>query len=479
MIKDKYEKYIFPSLAEARRRIQKETEHIRYQLPDHLRGIGKDRKYFIKTYGCQGNLADSEKMAGLLEAMDFRPAEEEGAADVIILNTCAVRENAENRIFGELGRIKHLKTENPDLLIVLCGCMPQEEVVVARVLEKYPHVDIVFGTHNLYRLGEYIYDAYFSKEKVVRVYSMEGKIVEGVPVRRAHAQKAWVNIMYGCDEFCSYCIVPYTRGKERSRDYRDIIAEVRDLAEKGYQEVTLLGQNVNAYGKDFPDASYTFADLLSDLRQIAIPRIRFVTAHPRDLDLRTIEVMATRGNIMPHIHLPVQSGSDRILKKMNRKYTRETYLELISQLRSHIPDIAITTDIIVGFPGETEEDFAQTLDLVRKADFEGAFTFIYSPRSGTPASKYVDDLPAVVKKQRLQELNKLVNEGYLKGNKRFEGKTVKVLVDGPSDKGAGMLAGYSEHDKLVNFPGDKSLIGKIIYVKIEKAYTWHLRGIIA
>ena len=264
---------------------------------------------------------------------------------------------------------------------------------------------------------------------------------------------------------CS-CIVPYTRGKERSRDYRDIIAEVRDLAEKGYQEVTCLTKR-QCLRQDFPDASYTFADLLSDLRQIAIPD-SFRHRAPSDLDLRTIEVMATRGNIMPHIHLPVQSGSDRILKKMNRKYTREIYLELISQLRSHIPDIAITTDIIVGFPGETEEDFAQTLDLVRKADFEGAFTFIYSPRSGTPASKYVDDLPAVVKKQRLQELNKLVNEGYLKGNKRFEGKTVKVLVDGPSDKGAGMLAGYSEHDKLVNFPGDKSLIGKIIYEKSRK-----------
>lgn len=478
MTRDKYEKHLFPSLKEARRRMQKETKQIRYQLPDYLLGIGNNKKYHIKTYGCQGNLADSEKMAGLLEAMGFRPTEFENEADIIILNTCAVRENAENRIFGELGRIKNIKKHNPDLLIALCGCMPQEESVVSKVMEKYPHVDIVFGTHNLHRLGEYIHDAYFSKEKVVRVYSKEGEIVEGVPMKRAFPQKAWVNIMYGCDEFCSYCIVPYTRGKERSRHYRDIIAEVEELAESGYKEVTLLGQNVNAYGKDFTDIRYTFADLLLDLNRIDIPRIRFVTAHPRDLDQRTIEVMALRGNIMPHIHLPVQSGSNKILKKMNRKYTREAYLELIDALREHIPDIAITTDIIVGFPGESDEDFAETLDMVKRAGFEGAFTFIYSPRSGTPASKYKDDLPADVKKQRLQELNKLVNEGYLNGNKRFEGKTAKVLVDGPSGKNANMLTGYSEHNKLVNFPGEKSLTGEIVDVKIEKAYTWHLRGII-
>ncbi|MCK9536542.1 MAG: tRNA (N6-isopentenyl adenosine(37)-C2)-methylthiotransferase MiaB [Bacilli bacterium] len=478
MIGKKHKNYLFPSLQDARKRLKKETEQIRYTLPVHLVGIGNNKKYLIKTYGCQGNLADSEKMAGLLETLGYRGVIDEKEADIIILNTCAIRENAENRIFGELGRIKTLKKYNPNLLIALCGCMPQEENVVFKVLEKYPQVDIVFGTHNLYLLGEYIYEAYLSKEKVVQVYSKEGDIVEGVPMKRAFSQKAWVNIMYGCNEFCSYCIVPYTRGKERSRNYHDIIQEVLDLTRSGYKEVTLLGQNVNAYGKDFIDINYTFADLLFDLNKTEIPRIRFTTSHPRDLDNRTIEVMALQGNIMPHLHLPVQSGSNNILKKMNRKYTREKYLELINKLRHYIPDISITTDIIVGFPGESDEDFTATLDLVDQVDFEGAYTFIFSPRSGTPASKYEDNIDYTTKKQRLYALNKLVNEGYLNGNKRFEGKTVKVLVDGFSNKNNNMLSGYTEHNKLVNFAGNETIIGQIIDVKIEKAYTWHLRGII-
>jgi tRNA-2-methylthio-N6-dimethylallyladenosine synthase len=309
------------------------------------------------------------------------------------------------------------------------------------------------------------------------VFSEEGKIVEGIPTKRAHDRKAWVNIMYGCDEFCTYCIVPYTRGRERSRNPEDILNEVRELAEQGYQEVTLLGQNVNAYGKDL-ERDYSFADLLNDLRGIPIPRVRFTTSHPHDLDDATIYALGRGGNLMPHLHLPVQSGSDRILKKMNRKYTAAEYLEKIRKLREHVPGISITTDIIVGFPGETEEDFQATLDLLRKAEFEGAFTFIFSPREGTPAAKYQDDLDPAVKKERLLTLNELVNEGYLRGNKRFEGKIVKVLVDGPSDKDPGLLTGYTEHNKLVNFPGSKDLIGKIVDVKIEKAYTWHLRGIV-
>jgi tRNA-2-methylthio-N6-dimethylallyladenosine synthase len=354
--------------------------------------------------------------------------------------------------------------------------MPQEEKVVNTVKEKYPHIDLVFGTHNIHKLGEYLYDAYLTKEKVVEVFSEEGKIIEGIPSKRAHDRKAWVNIMYGCDEFCTYCIVPYTRGKERSRNPEDIIEEVKELAREGYQEVTLLGQNVNAYGKDL-NIDYTFSNLLLDLWKIEIPRIRFTTSHPRDLDEDTIKVMAKGGNIMPHLHLPVQSGSNRILKKMNRKYTKEEYLEKVERLKNLIPSISITTDIIVGFPGETGQDFEETLDLVRKVDFEGAFTFIFSPREGTPAAKYVEDLDSETKKERLQRLNKLINEGYLKGNQRFEGMTVKVLVEGLSQKN-NLLSGYTEHNKLVNFEGDKSLIGKIIDLKIEKAYTWHLRGII-
>lgn len=472
-----YSKYFTPSLRDARKRINRETQVIKYTLPSYLENIGRNKTYHIKTYGCQGNLADSEKMAGILEAMGYQMVDKEFHADIIIFNTCAIRENAESRVFGELGRIKGLKQQNPDLLLAICGCMPQEENVVSRILEKYPHVDIIFGTHNIHKLGEYIYDAYLSKERVVEVFSKEGEIIEGLPSKRDHNAKAWVNIMYGCDEFCTYCIVPYTRGKERSRLPEDVISEVEELAKQGYKEVTLLGQNVNAYGKDL-DMNYTFANLLDDLNKIDIPRIRFTTSHPRDLDDATIEVMAKRGNIMPHLHLPVQSGSNSVLKKMNRKYTKEIYLEKIKKLKELIPDISITTDIIVGFPTETDEDFKATLDLVKEVGFEGAFTFIFSPREGTPAARYEDDTSMEVKKARLQELNDLINEGYLTGNKRFEGKTVKVLVDGKSIKDPNILTGYTEHNKVVNFPGTEDLIGKIVNVKIEKAYTWHLRGIV-
>jgi tRNA-2-methylthio-N6-dimethylallyladenosine synthase len=475
MSKD-YSKYFGPSLKDARKRLNKEVLKIDFEMTESLVGLGKNKKYLLKTYGCQGNLADSEKIAGILELLEFQPTKIETEADVILINTCAIRENAENRVFGEIGRLKSLKRHHPDLLLVLCGCMPQEERVVQIVMEKHPQVDIIFGTHNIHKLGEYLYDAYFSKEKVVEVFSKEGDIVEKVPTRRAHDKKAWVNIMYGCDEFCTYCIVPYTRGKERSRLPEDIFLEVEELIQEGYQEITLLGQNVNAYGNDFLEQKYRFSDLLNDLHKMAIPRVRFTTSHPRDLDDETIAMMSKRGNIMPHLHLPVQSGSNSILKKMNRKYTKEDYLEKIAKLRFLVPDISITTDIIVGFPGETEEDFEETLDLVRKANFEGAYTFIFSPRNGTPASKYEDTLDSKIKKQRLLLLNELINEGFLRGNKRFEGQIVQVLVEGFSEKNDKLLSGYTEHNKLVNFEGSSDLIGKIILVKIEKAFSWHLRG---
>lgn len=471
-----YSKFFKPSLNDARKRLNKEVEQIAFQMTEELEGLGKNKKYLLETFGCQGNLADSEKMAGILELMQFQPTENESEADVIIINTCAIRENAENRVFGEIGRLKSLKRHRPDLLLVLCGCMPQEERVVQLVMEKHPQVDIIFGTHNLHKLGQYLHDAYFSKEKVVEVFSLEGDIVEKVPIKRAHHYKAWVNIMYGCDEFCTYCIVPYTRGKERSRLPEDILEEVDLLISEGYQEITLLGQNVNAYGNDFVDRKYHFADLLNDLNKKPIPRVRFTTSHPRDLDDETIAVMAKRGNIMPHLHLPVQSGSNQILKRMNRKYTKEEYLNKIGKLRFLIPDFSLTTDIIVGFPGETDEDFEETLDLVKQAKFEGAYTFIFSPRNGTPASKYEDLLDAKTKKERLLTLNALINEGFLKGNKRFEGKIVNVLVEGFSEKNNKLLSGYTEHNKLVNFEGPENLIGKIIPVQIEKAFSWHLRG---
>lgn len=474
-MKAKISKFIVPSLKDARKRLTKNTNHIHFKLDEKYLGIGDGKFYHLKTYGCQGNLADSEKINGILESVGYKKTDSDEKADLIIFNTCAIRENAENRVFGELGRIKSLKKSNPQLIMGLCGCMAQEEKVVDLIKKKYPQVDIVFGTHNIHNLPEYLENCYSNQGRVFEVYSIEGDIVEDVPVRRDHNKKAWVNIMYGCDEFCTYCIVPYTRGKERSRLPEDIIKEVEQLANEGYIEITLLGQNVNAYGKDFTDRNYTFADLLKDLNNTNIKRIRFTTSHPRDLDDATIEAMARGGNIMPHLHLPVQSGSNEILKKMNRKYTKEEYLEKIEKLKKAIPSISITTDIIVAFPGESEEDFNETLDLVRKADFEGAYTFIFSPREGTPAAKLEDNLSKEVKKERLLTLNKLINEGYAKGNKRFEGEIVEVLVEGFSDK-KDTLTGYTPNNKLVNFVGKEELIGTLVNVKIEKAFSWHLRG---
>ena len=470
------EKYFKPDLTKARKRTKKTIEELSFELHDAHQKIGVNKTYMIHTYGCQGNEADSETMAGILELMGFTKTDHEEESDLIIINTCAIRENAENRIWGELGRLKAFKRQNPNLVLGLAGCMPQEENVVERVLNKFQHVDLVFGTHNIYKLPEYIETAMFSKERVIEVYSQEGEIVENLPKVRNHKFKAWVNIMFGCDEFCTYCIVPYTRGKERSRSKDEIIKEVDELVEQGYLEVTLLGQNVNAYGKDFKDTDYTFGDLLKDLDKTGIRRIRFTTSHPHDLDRKTMEAMRDGKSIMPFFHLPVQSGSNQILKKMNRHYTKESYLKVLNELKETVPGISITTDIIVGFPGETEQDFLETLDLVEKAQFEGAFTFVFSPREGTPAAKFEDDTPEEIKKQRLYLLNDKINAGYLKGNMRFLDKKVKVLVDGVSKHDDQVLAGYTEHNKLINFKGDPSLIGKIVDVKVTLAKTWFLMG---
>ncbi len=471
-----YSKYFRPSLELAKKRINKDTENIKYDLNDKYIGLGHNLKFMVKTYGCQGNLADSEKIIGIMDSLGYLEVFTEKEADVIFFNTCAIRENAENRIYGELGRLKGLKDTNPNLIICLCGCMPQEEVTIDLLTKKYKQVDIIFGTHNIHKIPEFLYEISLKHERILEVYSMEGNIVEGVPIKRNHPTKAWVNIMYGCDEFCTYCIVPYTRGKERSRKPQDIIDEVRNLVESGYLEVTLLGQNVNAYGKDFVDNNYSFANLLENLAKTGIARIRYTTSHPRDLDEETMIVMSKHSNIMPHLHLPVQSGSNDILKKMNRKYTQEIYLEKIRLLKSYIPDLSLTTDIIVGFPGETDEDFNDTLKLVEEAKFEGAYTFIFSPRVGTPAAKYINIVEANIAKERLLRLNKIINDGFLYGCKRFEGEIVEVLVEGFDLKGNNVLTGYTKHNKLVNFEGNPDLIGKIIKVEIEKAYTWHLKG---
>ena len=476
MSKIDIDKYFKPDLNLARKRSKNTIEELTFNLADAHAKIGVDKTYIIHTYGCQGNEADSETMAGILELMGFKKGIHEEEADVILINTCAIRENAENRIWGELGRLKAFKRQNPNLILGLAGCMSQEENVVEKVLSKYHHVDLIFGTHNIYKLPEYIETAMFSREKVIEVYSQEGEIVENLPKVRSHQFKAWVNIMFGCDEFCTYCIVPYTRGKERSRSKDEIIGEVKELVKQGYQEITLLGQNVNAYGKDFKTVDYTFGDLLSDLDKTGINRIRFTTSHPHDLDLKTMQAMRDGKHIMPFFHLPVQSGSNRILKKMNRHYTKESYLAVLKQLKETVTGISVTTDIIVGFPSETDEDFMETLDLVEKAQFEGAFTFVFSKREGTPAATFEDLTPEEEKKQRLYLLNDRINSGYLKGNQRFVNQKVSVLVDGVSKYDDTVLAGYSEHNKLVNFKGSKDLIGKIVEVNITLAKTWFLMG---
>ncbi len=470
------DKYFTPDLTKARKRTKNTIEEVKFELDDSHKKIGFNKTYFIHTYGCQGNLADSEVMAGILELMGFSPASSETESDIILINTCAIRENAENRIWGELGRFKAFKRNNPNLILGLAGCMSQEENVVEKVLKTYQHVDLIFGTHNIHKLPEYIETAMFSKERVIEVYSKEGEIVENLPKTRNHKFKAWVNIMFGCDEFCTYCIVPYTRGKERSRSKEEIIEEVLGLVKEGYQEVTLLGQNVNAYGKDRKDENYTFGDLLRDLDKTGINRIRFTTSHPHDLDRNTMEAMRDSSHVMPYFHLPVQSGSNKVLKKMNRHYTKESYLKVLNELKETVPGISVTTDIIVGFPDETEADFLETIDLVEKADFEGAFTFVFSKREGTPAASFEDLTSEDEKKQRLYRLNEKVNAGYLRASKRFLGQTVKVLVDGVSKHNEEVLSGYSEHQKLVNFKGNPSLIGKIVNVKITIARTWFLIG---
>jgi len=467
--------YKVPSIKEARLRLDRVTHHLDYELDEKYQGLFKNKKYLLKTYGCQANLSDSEKIAGILEFIGFIKTQTEEEADLIIFNTCAIRENAEERVFGELGRVSQLKYKKNDLIIVVCGCMPQEEKTVSLIKQKYRHVDLVIGTHNFYRIAEYLKTLYETNQRMTVVYSKEGEVVEVGFSKRESKVKAWVDIMYGCDEFCTYCIVPYTRGKERSRLPENIINEVKELINLGYQEITLLGQNVNSYGKDL-NLNYYFSDLLNDLGKLEIPRIRFTTSHPKDFDKETAIAMANNKNIMPHLHLPVQSGSNKILKKMNRKYTKEEYLEKINFLKSLIPDISLTTDIIVAFPGEEKEDFEETLDLVRKANFEGAYTFIYSKREGTPAAKLENNLEEDVKKERLYKLNELINEGFARGNKRFEGEVVEVLVDGISEKNDLLLMGYTKHNKLVNFEGDKSLIGRIVNIKITKTYTWHLFG---
>ena len=465
-----------PNLLKARKRTKDTLETINYEFRKELVNKYPNKYYCLKTYGCQANEADSEFMCYGLEQMGFIKVDTYDKADFIMLNTCAIRETAEDKIFGELGRLFKYKRKNPNLLIAISGCMPQEEVVVNRIIKKYPLIDLVIGTHNIYLLPEYVDSLFTNKKRIIEVLSVPGKIIEGLPKKRAHQHKAFVSIMEGCDEFCSYCIVPYTRGEERSRSPKSIIKECRELVALGYQEITLIGQNVDSYGLDFKNIKYDFANLLEDIAKLGVPRIRFMTSYPRDISLETIKTIAKYKNIMPHIHLPFQAGSNKVLKQMNRHYTIEQYLEKINLLKQYCPDISITTDIICAFPGETKEDFMQTIDICNKVCFDGAFTFIYSKRDGTPAARFSEQIEEDEKKRRLKVLNEVVNEGFRLGNLRFLNKEVLVLVDGISKKDPSILYGYSEHNKIVNFKGSNDLVGQIVKVKITKARSFMLEG---
>ena len=462
-----------PNYEKARVRSKDKVLFRNFKMLDEYLNIGIDKKFFLKTYGCQMNEHDSENLKGMLKLMNFQETFDMNDADFILLNTCSIRENAHNKAFGMLGRIKHLKEKNPNIIVALCGCMAQEVGVVEEIRKKYKFVNFVFGTHNLDDLPKLLKNSFNDSKQNIEVKSIEGDVIEDIPVKRDNPYKAYVNIIYGCDKFCTYCIVPYTRGKQRSRKKEDIINEVKELVHDGYQEVTLLGQNVNAYGKDLYD-NYSLAELLEDISKTNIPRIRFITSHPWDFTDKMVEVIRNHDNILNFVHLPVQSGSSRILKLMGRKYTKESYLELYDKLRS-IPGISITTDIIVGFPGETDEDFKETLDLVNYCKFDSAFTFIYSPRENTPASKLKDDITLKEKEERLYELNELINKYSKESNDKMLNNIYSVLIEGESSK-EGMLFGYTETNKLVNVKGTIDNIGKIVNVKITDAKSFSLDG---
>lgn len=435
------------------------------------------KRFYLKTMGCQMNDHDSEVIAGILLSLGYQQTEKVEDADLILYNTCCVRENPERKVYGHISAFRKLKEANPELIIGICGCMPQQKQELQQILKKLPHVDLVFGTHNIHRLPELL-DRATSGERVVEVWE-EAQYDEGedsrdsLPVERSDGLKAFVNIIYGCTNFCTYCIVPYTRGKEHSRIPEKIIEEVGELAAAGYKEVTLLGQNVNAYGKDLSEQA-SFSALLASLNEIEdLARIRFTTSHPRDMGPELIEALASLDKVCEHLHLPVQSGSTRLLKRMNRGYTREYYLNLVEQVRKAVPGISLTTDLIVGFPGETEEDVQATLDLVREVGFDSAFTFIYSPREGTPAARWPEQIPEEVKKERIYQLIELQNSISDAHMRRLIGTRQELLVEGRSKDG---LIGRTRTNRQVHFAGPENLLGSLVSVEITEASTWSLQG---
>lgn len=434
------------------------------------------KRFCIRTYGCQANEHDSEKISWLLENIGYEATDSLEESDLIIYNTCLVRENAELKVYGHLGSLKNLKERKPNLMIGICGCMMEREEVREVILSKYRHVDLIFGTRNIHKLPQLINRFEQSGKTVVDIVEEDREIVEDIGAKRKYSFKAYVDIMYGCNNFCTYCIVPFTRGREKSREPEKIIAEVDQLANQGYKEITLLGQNVNSYGNTF-NKDFTFAQLLKEINNIkGIDRIRFMTSHPKDLSDDLIKAMAELDKLCEHFHLPVQSGSDRILKAMNRKYSRQSYIELVEKLKKAVPNIAITTDIIVGFPGETEEDFQETLDLVKTVGYDSAFTFLYSVREGTYAASMKDQVPDEIKHERFQRLLDTLYPIFLERNLPYENTIVDVLVEEVSKNDENILTGRTRTSKLVHFPGDKDLIGKIVDVKIDKVKSFTLEG---
>ena len=460
-------------------KVEKQEEYI-----NKVRAInsGKNFKYVILTMGCQLNENDSEKIAGMLENMGYEKTEKLEDADFIAFNTCCVRENAEDRLFGKLGEVKKYK-ESRGTIIAIGGCMMQEKHIVEKLKQSYPFFDIVFGTHTLHKLPEDIYNSLISRKRIEDILDIDGEVIEGLPINRDDSIKASVLIMNGCNNFCTYCIVPYVRGRERSRKAEDIISEIKMLAHEGYKEITLLGQNVNSYmrverenGEDVGEIN-SFAKLLKEINKIeGIDRIRFVSPHPKDFTDDVIQAIKNCEKVCKIIHLPLQSGSSKILKQMNRKYTKEQYLKLVEKMKKEIPNIVFSTDIIVGFPGETEEDFEDTLDVVEKVCFEQVYMFIYSRRVGTPADKMENQVPEEIKHERFDRLKKLVERQIEQNNKKYVGTVQKVLVEGNSKTNKNLLTGRTETNKVVNFEGKDELIGKVTDVKIESEHMWYLKG---
>ena len=444
-------------------------------LAEKSRELGRPMRAMVKTFGCQMNERDSEKLRGILETVGYHLTEEE-EADFVLYNTCTVRENANLKVYGRLGYLGGLKKKNPHMVIAMCGCMMQEPEVVAKIQQSYRFVNLIFGTHNIYKFAELLVSALENDRMIIDIWKDTDKIVEDLPAKRTYAFKSGVNIMFGCNNFCSYCIVPYVRGRERSRRPMDIIREIEDLVADGVVEIMLLGQNVNSYGKTLEEP-VTFAELLQEIEKIkGLERIRFMTSHPKDLSDDLIQVMKHSKKICHHLHLPLQSGSSRLLKIMNRKYNKEQYLELAEKLRREIPDLSLTTDIIVGFPGETEEDFQETLDVVRRVRYDSAFTFIYSKRTGTPAAVMENQVPEDVVKDRFDRLLALVQEIGREMSSRLQGRTLPVLVEHINEQDASLVTGRLDNNLTVHFPGDESMIGKMVPVYLKECKGFYYIG---